>query len=431
MVKRILVGLIIVLLVGTLGLFAMAWRPAIEPVAMPALSSFAADLVGKGELLAAAGNCASCHTVNGGAPYAGGRGLESGFGTIYSSNISPDPATGIGRWSEAAFARALHEGVARDGSHLFPAFPYDHFTKVRDDDVHALYAFLMTRPAVKVEAKSNTLSFPLNIRALQAGWKLLFFNRGTFVADSGKSEEWNRGAYLAEGLGHCAACHTPRNRMGAEKPSEAYAGAIIDGWFAPALNSTPTAPVPWTQDELFGYLRSGATALHGSAAGAMSEVVHDSLAKLPDTDIHAIAAYFADISGTASTQASVEPAVVKAMAFEHRATDASDDAGANLYAAACASCHYNIGAPPLAVRPELALNSALSAPGPSNLIHVILDGIGRRDGMPILLMPGFASAMSDADIARLAAYLRRTRTDQPAWSDLEATVSKIRGQGGA
>lgn len=431
MVKRIFVGLLIVLLVGTLGLFAIAWRPAIEPAAMPAPSSFAADLVGKGEVLAAAGNCASCHTAKGGAPYAGGLGLESGFGTIYSTNITPDPQTGIGLWSEAALARALHEGVARDGSHLFPAFPYDHFTKVRDDDVHALYAFLMTRPAVKAEARANALPFPLDIRALQAGWKLLFFKKGTYAADSSKSEEWNRGAYLAEGLGHCAACHTPRNRMGAEKSGEAYAGAMVEGWFAPALNAAPTSPVPWTQDELFGYLRSGATALHGSAAGAMSEVVHDSLAKLTDADIHAIAAYFADISGAASAEAAVEPAVVKAMALEHRAIDATDDAGANLYAAACASCHYNVGAPPLAVRPELALNSALSAPGPSNLIHVILDGIGRRDGLPVLLMPGFSSALSDADIAQLAAYLRRTRTDQPAWSDLEATVLKIRSHGGA
>lgn len=427
MIKRIFVGLIALVVAGVVGLFAIAYRPSIAPVDKQT-AAFAPDLVAKGERLAAAGNCATCHTAKGGgADYAGGVGLDSGFGTIYSTNITPDRATGIGAWSEAAFARALHEGVARDGSHLFPAFPYDHFTKVSDDDVKALYAFMMTRTAVSAPALANTLPFPLNVRALQAGWKLLFFHDGRFEPTPGKSEDWNRGAYLAEGLAHCASCHTPRNALGAEKDSEAYAGASIDGWFAPALNSTPTAPVPWTQDELFGYLRSGATALHGSAAGSMSEVVHDSLAKLPDSDVRAIAVYLSGVNGAGTRSADSDPAVAKALAREQIALsgNAVIEPAANTFAVACASCHYNDRIPQIA-RPELALNSALTAPDPSNLIHVVLEGITRRDGMPANLMPGFSHSLSDAEVAALAAYLRRTRTDLPAWTGVEAAVARIR-----
>jgi mono/diheme cytochrome c family protein len=424
LLKRLLIGLVILVVLAVVGIGLLAWRPAIAPVDVQAASAFPPELVAQGEKLAAAGNCSSCHTVKGGAQYAGGLGLDSGFGTIYSANITPDPETGIGRWSEEAFARALREGVERDGSQLFPAFPFDHFTKVRAEDVKALYAFLMTRAPVQSEPPANTLPFPYNIRALQAGWKLLFLKKGEFVDDPAKSAEWNRGAYLAEGLAHCSACHTPRNAAGAEKTNAAYAGATIEGWYAPAINAAPTSPVPWTQDEFFGYLRSGGTALHGSAAGSMSEVVHDSLAQLPDADVHALAAYFADVSG-ASNPATGE-AVAKALAFAHRdIANANEEGGAHIYAAACASCHYN-DTTPLLARPELALNSALSAPDASNLVHVILEGIGRADGMPNAFMPGFSHSFSDAEIAELAAYLRSTRTDQPAWKDLDATIAKIR-----
>src|ERR1700722_20609632 len=208
---RVLVGIVAIGVVGLLGFVVLAWRPATAPVQSPATDSFAAGLVAKGEVLAGAGYCAVCHRRAGGQVYAGGYGLHTSFGTIYSSNITPDPDTGIGRWSEAAFARAMHEGVARDGSHLFPGFPYDHFTKLSDDDVRALYAYFMTRPSVRSPALANTIPFPFGIRAFQAGWKFLFFSSGRFEPVAGKSDEWNRGAYLALGLSHCGACHTPRN----------------------------------------------------------------------------------------------------------------------------------------------------------------------------------------------------------------------------
>ena len=430
MFKRKLIWTVVVVVVGTLGFFALARRPAIEPIDRLSVTGFPDSLIAQGEVLAGAGNCASCHTAKGGQPFAGGLGLSTAFGTVYSTNITPDPETGIGRWSEAAFARAMHEGVARDGTHLFPAFPFDHFTKVTDNDLEALYAYFMTRDPVKVAAQQNSVPFPLNIRALQFGWKLLFFDQGVYLPDTGKSEAWNRGAYLAEGVSHCAACHSPRNALGAEKSGDdAYSGAIVGGWLAPALTSANAAPMPWTQDELFTYLRTAATALHGVAAGSMSEVVHDGLTKLPDADIQAIAVYFSDMNQSAALAPRADEALANAMRVSSLGTQHEDDAGAGLYLAACAACHYNRGSMPLTIRPELALNSALTAADPSNLIQVVLHGISTKDGIPGVLMPGFADALSDADIAKLSAYLRRSRTDQPAWKDLEATVAAIRNEG--
>lgn len=429
MLKRSLIWVLAVIVLGMLAFFAMAHRAEIVAVEPPASGSFTAKLIARGEVLATAGNCESCHTAKDGQRFAGGLGIRTPFGTIYTSNITPDPASGIGRWSEAAFARALHEGVARDGSHLYPAFPFDHFTRVTDDDVQALYAYLMTRPAVSLAPPANTVPFPLNIRALQSGWKLLFFHPGVYRPDSAKSETWNRGAYLAEGLAHCAACHSPRNALGASKTgSNAYTGGMVDGWVAPALTAANTAPLPWTEEELYAFLRTGGTALHGVAAASMSEVIHFGLAKLPDADIKAIATYFADMNGAATRGGSVNDVLAKAMSVSGLDQKEEDDPGASLYIAACASCHYNSGPAPLIVRPELALNSALTATDPTNLVQVVLHGIGLKDGVPGLFMPPFAH-LSDDEIANLGAYLRRTRTGQPAWTDLEGKVAAIRRPG--
>jgi len=429
-VKRTLGWIAAVILLGGVGFFALAHRAEIQPAEPLAAASFAPELVARGEILATAGNCESCHTTVDGQRFAGGLGIATPFGTIYTSNITPDPTSGIGRWSEPAFARALHEGVARDGSHLYPAFPFDHFTRVTDDDVQALYAYLMTRPPVNLSPPANTVPFPLNIRALQWGWKLLFFEPGVYRPDPAKSEAWNRGAYLSDGLAHCAACHSPRNALGASKTgSSAYAGGTVDGWVAPALTAANPAPLPWTQAELFGFLRTGGTALHGVAAGSMSEVIHVGLAKLPDADIEAIAVYFADLDGAAGRSGNTDRVLAKAMSASDLEMREPVDPGAALYRDACASCHYNSGPTPLAARPELALNSALAAAEPTNLVQVVLHGIGLKDGEPGLFMPPFAH-LSDAEIASLGEYLRRTRTDQPAWKDLEAGVAAVRSQGG-
>ena len=428
MLKRIVLGLIAVFVVGIVGFGVFAWRPAIGKIASPAPSAFAPEMVARGEVLAGAGYCSTCHTTKGGQPFAGGYPMKTGFGTIYSTNITPDAKTGIGAWSEAAFRRAMHQGVARNGSHLFPAFPYDHFTKLTDADVSALYAYMMTRRAVEAPAKRNSIPFPLNIRALQAGWKLLFFRPGRFEPDAAKSAEWNRGAYLAEGVSHCGACHTPRNALGAEKRDKAFAGAPIDDWIAPPLTASNPSPAPWDQAELAVYLRTGISRHHGVAAGPMAPVVHDGLTKLPDADIQALAVYFADIDGAAGRASSLAPALQKAAAANRLNVGPQTLPAARLYTAACASCHYNGAGRLNPLRPDLALNSAVNLDDPTNLIRVVLYGVSAKDGAPGVVMPSF-TRFSDADVAQLAAYLRATRTDKPAWQNLDKKVAAIRAQG--
>ena len=427
MLKRLLLGIVGVIVLGIIAIGVFAWRPAIAEIAPPAPGGFAPALVAQGEVLASAGYCASCHTAKHGKPFAGGYPMATQFGTIYSTNITPDPQTGIGTWSEPAFRRAMHEGVARNGAHLFPAFPYDHFTKLSDADVAALYAYFMTRAPVRQDASDNTVPFPLNIRALQDGWKFLFFTTGRFRAEPAHSALWNRGAYLAEGLSHCGACHTPRGMLGAEIKERAYKGAPIDGWIAPPLDSTNPSPVPWTQAELVAYLGTGVSRYHGTAVGPMGAVPLG-LSRLPASDIAAIAAYFASRNGSASQGAKGDAAIAHALAVDKVGTGLSYDPAARLYASACASCHYN-GRQLNPLRPDLALNSAVNLDDPTNLIRVILYGVNAQDGVPGVVMPGFAHGFTDADIARIAAYLRNTRTDKPAWADLEKTVATIRAQG--
>jgi mono/diheme cytochrome c family protein len=428
MIRRIVIAILTVAVLGIAGLLLLARRPVIAPIQRPLAQRFSAESVAKGEALAAAGHCASCHTRPGGQSFAGGYGVNTPFGIIYGTNITPDLKSGIGTWSIEAFIRAMREGVARDGSHLFPAFPYYAYTKLSDDDVKALYAYLMTRPAATTSVPANTLPFPFKIRALQAGWKILFFKGGRFQVNPGKSDEWNRGAYLAESLSDCSACHTPRNSLGAEKTGNAYEGAVIDGWIAPALNETNPSPVPWTQEELFTYMRTGVTALHGTTGATMTPVIREGLALpvVPDSDVRAIAVYFSDMNHADTRARSIEVATREALSNSSNGSGQEYDPDAVLYAAACIGCHYNSGTPPLPARPELALNSALSLPEPTNFVQVVLKGVSSTEGAPGLVMPAYGSSLTDGDIARLAAYLRRTRTKSPPWSDLEKKVSAIR-----
>src|SRR5215470_7304986 len=377
-IRKLLIAVVALGCLGLAGFGVLAWRAAIVPIALPAADSFAPDLIAKGEALAGGGYCAECHSPKDGEKFAGGYAFATPFGVMYSTNITPDPETGIGTWSEAAFRRAMHEGVSRDGSHLFPVFTYDHFTKLTDDDVKALYAYFMTRAPVHAPARSNSIVFPFNIRYLQAGWKLLFFRPGRFEPDAQKSADWNRGAYLAQGLSHCGACHTPRNVMGAEKANEVYSGAAIDNWVAPPLTAANPAPAPWTHEELYDYLRTGASRLHGTAAGPMFPVVQG-LGALPDSDIRAIATYFADLDKAADRLPYVSGAVSLAMSRALAKEGAPFDPDARLYIAACASCHYNANNAPLAARPDLA----------------------------------------------------RTRTSLPPWPDLASKIAAIRRQNGA
>ena len=238
---------------------AIVWRPAIAAIEPPAPQSFDSALVKRGRDLAAIGNCNDCHTVRGGQDFAGGLPVPTPFGTIYSSNITPDAETGIGRWSEAAFRRAMQSGVDRDGRHLYPTFPYDHFTHVSDEDDRALYAYLMTRPPVHAPARDNQLSFPFDQRAVVAGWKLLFPAPRHLSGPTSQSAEWNRGAYLVEGLAHCGACHTPRNALGAESAARRL----------PVATSTTGMPMRSTASRRAGAMGCG-RAVHVSAPGLAS-----------------------------------------------------------------------------------------------------------------------------------------------------------------
>ena len=423
MIKRVILGAVVILVVAA---FIIVWNPSISQIDPPSADTFKQADIDQGRILAGLGNCGTCHTANEKKPFAGGVSFPTPFGTLYSSNITPDPDTGIGYWSEEAFVRAMREGVSREGVHLFPAFPYTHFTKVTDEDLHDLYAYLMTRDPISQQAPANELAFPFSLRPLQAGWKLLFFDDQGFQPNADKSDAWNRGAYLAEGLGHCSSCHSPRNSFGAEQAGAAYDGALVDDWYAPALNASHSTPMAWTEEEMYQYLRHGGSVLHGVAAGSMSEVVHRGLAEAPDSDIRALASYFRDLSGARDTDAAE---ALKAAATVIRDANATGQKqmghGEDIYTAACASCHANNPDSPNVLRPELSLNSAVTAPDPTNLIRITLEGMDSPSGLDGVVMPAFHDALSDEDLIALADFLRN-RADRPAWKHLQARIDELR-----
>ncbi|MEA2940704.1 MAG: hypothetical protein QOD09_1233 [Bradyrhizobium sp.] len=415
----------IVGLAGAAAAFAIIWRPAIAAVDPPAPQSFDPALVKRGRALAATGNCSDCHTVRGAKPFAGGLPVPTPFGVIYSSNITPDPGTGIGRWAEAAFRRAMRSGVGRDGRHLYPTFPYDHFTNVSDEDDRALYAYLMTRQPVYAPARANQLPFPLDQRFVIAGWKLLFLRREIWQPEAGKSAEWNRGGYLVEGLAHCGACHTPRNALGAERASAPFAGGDVDNWHAYAINAQSPSPVPWDADALFMYLRDGWHPDHGVARGPMAPVVSN-LSSVPESDVRAIATYMAGWFGAPTPDRKRRGDEVLTQA-KSPATPPLEigAAGASIYAAACAGCHETNRPLPYG-GVNLGLSTAISSPDARNAANIVLSGVRPVEGERSPIMPGFAASMSDGQIAALLNYLRARFSNAPAWTGVEKTIADAR-----
>ncbi len=413
---------------GAIAAVAIVWRPAIAAIEPPTSQSFDSALVKRGRDLAAIGNCNDCHTVRGGKDFAGGLPVPTPFGIIYSSNITPDPETGIGRWPEAAFRRAMQSGVDRNGAHLYPTFPYDHFTHVSDEDDRALYAYLMTRRPVRAPARDNQLSFPLNQRVVVAGWKLLFLRHGTHQPDGTKSAEWNRGAYLVEGLAHCGACHTPRNALGAERARAAFAGGDVDNWHAYAINGQSPAPVPWDAEALFEYLRQGWHPDHGVARGPMAQVVSN-LSVVPESDVRAIAIYMADVFGAPTPDRKRQADEVLARAASRPAqapqSGSANAGGGSVYAAACATCHESDRAPPYGGI-DLALSTAVSGPDARNAANTVLSGIRPVEGERSPIMPGYADSMTDDQIAALLDYLRTRFSNQPPWKNTAEIVRDAR-----
>ncbi len=414
--RHLLLAIVLVVAAGAVAAIVLAWQPAIAAIAPPSRSAFPPATIARGAELAAIGDCAVCHTAAGGRPYAGGRALPTPFGLIYVTNITPDPDTGIGRWSEAAFRRAMRDGIGRTGWHLYPALPYPHFTRATDADIAALYAFLMTRAPVRASTPPNRLPFPLNLRATIAGWNLLFLRPGPWRPDPAKSPEWNRGAYLVEGVGHCGACHTPHNVLGAEQGAEALKGGVAEGWYAPSLSASSPARHPWTQDALAAYLGHGFTPQHGAAAGPMRAVTLE-LAVVPDQDVRAIAAYIAAQIPAASHEP--DPVIPRALQPDP------------VFAGACSGCHEDDAPMQRAGAPSLALGTAVNAPTPRDAIQTILHGIPWREGAAQPYMPGFAPALSDAQVTGLVRYLRARYSDRPAWTGIAAWVRRLRRQGGA
>lgn len=422
-------------LLAVAGCSALGRHGPIEEVATPARPLFDRSLVRRGQLLAAAGDCSSCHTTRDGQPYAGGVPLRTQFGTIHGTNITPEPETGIGTWSEAAFRRALREGVSRDGHLLYPAFPYDHFTHLTDEDIGTLYAFFMTRDPVRSQPLANRLVFPLQFRPLIAAWNMLYLHEGPLPQQDSQSAEWNRGAYLVQSLAHCAACHSPRNALGAEKRDAYLAGGEAEGWHATALNDKSPSPVPWTAQALATYLRTGLVADHAIAAGPMQDVVHN-LSHADPADVRAIAAYIHSEMGPPTPDRQLREASSRKKAAQDSlaamqpsapappADEAALALGASVYAASCATCHHTGRELSSNTALRLPLAVALHLPDPRNLIHIIREGIEPPDGQPGLWMPPFEGSLTDEQLAALVTWLRRQGTDAPSWTDMARAVKQ-------
>ena len=365
--------------------------------------------------MVALGDCMVCHTARDGAPYAGGLGLKTPFGTIYSTNITPDPGTGIGRWSLPAFTRALREGVSRDGHLLYPAFPYIHYTRMSDGDIALAYGYLMARTPVQVVQPENDLPLPLKLRPMLAFWNALYLRPGPAPVTAVPATPVERGRYLADTLGHCASCHSGLNLIGGERHPP-FQGGRIDGWDAPALTALGQGANPWTQAQLVDYLRGGLALSHGAAKGPMRPVT-ERLASVPRDDVVAIASYLMSIQAPPTAAAAVVSAPPQ--------TALAGSAGARLFGAACAACHAP-SAPMmvLAGRPGLARSSAVQGTGPGNFIQTVLGGIPVEPGSPVY-MPPFADTFTDQQIAALAEYVRAA-AHQPAWRDVADASARQR-----
>jgi mono/diheme cytochrome c family protein len=373
------------------------------PVGVPAALR-GADMVKRGEYLAHAADCVICHTAKDGAPYAGGLAFKTPFGTLYSPNITPDQETGIGAWSDADFIRAVHKGIARDGTRLYPAFPYESYTLMTDDDVLAIKAYLFSLPAVHARAPANALAFPFNQRWLMAFWSAFYNPDQRLQPHEDRSPEWNRGAYLVEALGHCGDCHTKRNLAQALDNRRKFAGTVIQGWHAYNITADQASGIGgWKDDEVAAYLSTGHAAGRGSANGPMAEVVDASLSRLEPSDIQAIVAYLRSVPAIATPDLPAPKAVPasdmpKAMAANF------DPRGKQVFEGACASCHGWSGISALTSDATLTGNRSVNDRGATNVAQIVISGQQRR-GQDGVSMPAFGQAYSDAEIAAVANYV--------------------------
>ncbi|GAC1389633.1 MAG: cytochrome c [Variovorax sp.] len=398
-----LLALLALVLVGVLALVGLNLRGEDKLSASPVAFQATPDQVERGRYLALAGNCAGCHTARGGAPYAGGLGIETPFGTVYASNLTPDHRAGIGDWSAAHFWRALHNGRSKDGHLLYPAFPYPNFTHIAREDSDAIYAYLRTVPPASTPNVAHRLRFPYNTQVALAVWRALSFKPGSFVSDAVQSAEWNRGAYLVDGLGHCIACHGTRNVLGATDDERGLSGGLIpvENWYAPSLTSRREAGVAdWAPEDVVALLKNG-TSSRGSVMGPMAEVVYRSTQHLSEADLRAIAVFLKRLPDETPTAATPTPAASRDAGVMAR--------GARIYDQRCAYCHGDAGQGAQGAYPPLAGNRAVNMDSAVNLMQVVRYGgfLPSTAGNPRPYgMPPFHHVLDDNDIAAVLTYIR-------------------------
>ena len=383
---------------------ALADYRGANPTGVPAALA-QASLVERGAYLARAADCMACHTTQGGKEYAGGLGFKLPFGTLYSTNITPDKETGIGNYSDQDFLNAVHRGIRRDGVRLYPAMPFTSYTYMTDADALAIKAYLFSLPPVRASIPANTLTFPFNQRWTMIFWSALFSPDRRFEPDTSKSPEWNRGAYLTEALAHCGECHTPRNLAFALNNRQKFAGAVTAGWRAFNISSDRnTGAGAWSDDDLVSYLSIGHADSHGTASGPMGEAVDHSLSHLAQQDIRAVVAYLRTVPAIASPDlpATLAP---PAPASHRDGRGTADPRGKMVFEGACVGCHGWTGESPISPFATLTGTWAVNDPSATNVAQIVISGTKRRTPPGAVSMPAFGSSHSDAEIAAVANYV--------------------------
>jgi mono/diheme cytochrome c family protein len=387
---------------------AAAFSVAVAGAAFADSQNF--DRLERGRYLAVLSDCAACHTVPGGQPFAGGLALQTPFGTLVAPNITPDQETGIGNLTDGEFLAALRDGRGHNGRRLYPAMPYPAYTKLSDDDVLAIRAYLATIRSASNLVISNQLPFPFNIRLAMAFWNALNFTPGRYQPNPEKSVQWNRGAYIVEGAAHCGTCHTPKTMLGGDKNDKALAGATLQGWYAPDITNDPRKGIGgWSKDELVQYLKTG-TNSWTLASGPMADAVTHSTSRMTDEDISAIATYLKDGSAPASVSRAVPIA----------ANNNAMRAGAAIYKDSCAVCHRDTGTGEAHLFPRLAGSALVQSDDPTTLVRVVLQGTraASTPSMPTApAMPAFDWRFSDAQVATVLTYIRNS------WGNAAVRVS--------
>jgi mono/diheme cytochrome c family protein len=385
-----------------------------DPTGVPAELK-GAGLIERGEYLARAADCAACHTADGGKPYAGGRAFVLPFGTLYSTNITPDKETGIGNYSDENFLNAVHKGIGRDNTKLYPAMPFASYTYMTDADAAAIKAYLFSLTPVHAPAPQNTLSFPFNQRSLMGVWALLFNPDKRFEPRTERDPQWNRGAYLVEAMGHCGECHTPRNLMQALNQRQKFSGAVQAGWRAYNITSDPKSGIgAWSEADLAHYLSMGHADGRGTATGPMGEAVDNSLQYLTQGDIMAMVTYVRSVSGIATSDLPEPKSNPAPESYAEGVAANVDSRGKAVYAGACAGCHDWSGVSPVIPYATLTGVRSVNDPTATNVVQIILSGAHRQTSEARTTMPAFGSTYSDGEIASLANYVTARFGAQPS-----------------